>query len=68
MRPFELYPEQIIFLRHAFELTPEGRMRYSELCFSAGKKSGRTALAAMIVIFTAVCLAGTGGRTRAPRL
>src|SRR5690348_6072128 len=36
-------------------------MRHSELCFSAGKKSGKTALAAMIVIYTAVVLAGTGG-------
>jgi hypothetical protein len=59
--PFRLYPEQITFLRHAFELTPEGRMRYTELCFSAGKKSGKTGLGAMIVIFTAVCLAGVGG-------
>ena len=42
--PFKLYPEQITFLRHAFELTPDGRMRYTELCFSAGKKSGKTAL------------------------
>ncbi|MBV8775505.1 MAG: hypothetical protein JO166_24705 [Deltaproteobacteria bacterium] len=61
-QPFELYPKQVAFLRHAFELTPEGRMRYTELCFSAGKKSGKKrALAAMIVIFTAVCLAGTDG-------
>jgi hypothetical protein len=32
-RPFMLYPEQREFLRRAFELTPEGRMRYTELCF-----------------------------------
>jgi phage terminase large subunit-like protein len=60
-QPFRLYPEQKEFLKHAFELTRAGRMRYSELCFSAGKKSGKTGLGAMIVIFTAVCLAGTGG-------
>jgi phage terminase large subunit-like protein len=59
--PFKLYPEQVTFLGHAFELTPAGRMRYTELCFSAGKKSGKTGLSAMIVIYTAVVLAGTGG-------
>jgi phage terminase large subunit-like protein len=59
--PFKLYPEQITFLRQAFELTAGGRMRYTELCFSAGKKAGKTSLAAMIAIYTAVVLAGTGG-------
>jgi phage terminase large subunit-like protein len=60
-QPFRLYSEQVTFLKHAFELTPEGRMRHTELCFSAGKKSGKTALAAMIVIYTGVVLAGIGG-------
>jgi len=32
-RAFELYPEQQTFLRNAFEMTPEGRMRYTELGF-----------------------------------
>jgi phage terminase large subunit-like protein len=59
--PFQLYPEQVNFLRRAFELTPGGRMRHTELVFSAGKKAGKTGLAAMIVIFAAVCLAGAGG-------
>lgn len=60
-RPFVLYREEVTFLKHAFELTAEGRMRHTELCFSAGKKSGKTGLAAMIVIYTAVVLAGVGG-------
>jgi len=60
-KPFVLYAEQKTFLRHAFELTPDGRMRRTELCFSAGKKSGKTGLAAMVVIYTAVVLAGQGG-------
>jgi phage terminase large subunit-like protein len=40
-----------VFLRHAFELTPAGRLKYSELLFSAPKKSGKTAFAAMILIY-----------------
>jgi phage terminase large subunit-like protein len=58
---FSLYAEQRTFLKHAFSFTAEGRMQYTELCFSAGKKSGKTAFAAMIVIYTAVVLAGSGG-------
>jgi phage terminase large subunit-like protein len=54
---FKLYPEQREFLQRAFTLTPDGRMPYSEQCFSCGKKSGKTALAAFVVIFTAVHLA-----------
>jgi phage terminase large subunit-like protein len=60
-RPFTLYPEQKTFLRHAFELTPEDKMRYTELLFSAPKKSGKSALAAMVCIYTAVLLAPRGG-------
>jgi phage terminase large subunit-like protein len=59
-QPFQLYAEQRTFLCHAFELTPEGRMRHTELVFSAGKKSGKTAMAAMVVIYTAVVLAPGG--------
>jgi phage terminase large subunit-like protein len=57
-KPFVLYPEQKTFLRHAFELDGDGRMRYTEICFSAPKKSGKTALAAMIAIYTAVVFGG----------
>ncbi len=58
---FELYEEERRFLCEALTLTPEGRMPFTELCFSAGKKSGKTAFAAMIAIYTAVVLAGVGG-------
>jgi phage terminase large subunit-like protein len=59
-QPFQLYAEQRTFLRHAFEMTAEGRLKHTELCFSAGKKSGKTALAGMVVIYTAVVLAPGG--------
>jgi phage terminase large subunit-like protein len=60
-RPFDLYDAQREFLHRAFTLTADGRMPYTELCFSAPKKSGKTSLAAMVVIFTAICLAGING-------
>jgi phage terminase large subunit-like protein len=58
---FRLYAEQREFLQRAFKLTPDGRMPYTELCYSAGKKSGKTATAAFIVIYTAVHLAPPRG-------
>ncbi len=30
-KPFHLYPAQIEFLRRAFTLTPEGRLRFPEM-------------------------------------
>jgi phage terminase large subunit-like protein len=56
--PFDLYPEEEIFIREALTLTPEGRLPYAELVFSAPKKSGKTALAAMIAIDVIVVLGG----------
>jgi phage terminase large subunit-like protein len=58
---FRLYPEQREFLRRAFTLTPDGRMPFTELCYSAGKKAGKTALAGFVVIFAAVHLAPSRG-------
>jgi phage terminase large subunit-like protein len=58
---FRLYDEQREFLRRASTLTPDGRMPFTELCYSAGKKSGKTATAAFIVIYTAFLLAPPRG-------
>jgi hypothetical protein len=60
-RPFILHPEQREFLRRAFELTPDGRMRFTELCYSAGKKSGKTGLAAMVALYAAIYLSPPRG-------
>lgn len=63
-KPFELYPEQITFLRQALTLTPaltltsSGRLPFPELVYSAPKKSGKTAIAAMIAIYCAVVIGG----------
>lgn len=60
-KPFVLYDAERDFLRRLFELTPEGRMRFTEGVFSAPKKSGKTCLAAMAAIYVATVLAGSNG-------
>ena len=57
-RPFELYPAEERFLREALTPGPDGRLRYSELIFAAPKKSGKTALGAMAMLYTVVALGG----------
>ncbi len=57
-RPFDLYPEQIEFLRRAFTPLPDGSLPYPEIIFSAPKKSGKTLLAALIILYVIVCLGG----------
>jgi len=41
-RAFQLYAEQRVFLEHAFELTPEGRLRRTNIELFQPKKSGKT--------------------------
>jgi phage terminase large subunit-like protein len=55
---FVLSPAQRRFLRRAFQLTPDGRLLYPELVFSSPKKSGKTATAAMVVIYVILVLGG----------
>jgi hypothetical protein len=55
-KPIELYEAQERFLREALTLGPDGRVKYPELVYSAPKKSGKTALAAMIVLYVVLCL------------
>ena len=57
-KPFELYPAEEVFLREALRLTAEGELPYPELLFGAPMKSGKTALAAMIMIYVIVVLGG----------
>jgi hypothetical protein len=47
-KPFELYEEEKTFLCSALTLTPAGRLAFPKMVFSAPKKSGKTALAAMV--------------------
>ncbi|HUN56707.1 MAG TPA: terminase large subunit [Candidatus Binataceae bacterium] len=57
--PFELYPAEIEFLRAALTITPDGRLPYPELVFAAPKKSGKTGLAALMMLYVIVVLGGT---------
>ena len=55
---FDLYPAQVEFFHRAFTLTGERRLPYPEIIFSAPKKSGKTALAAMCAVYAALVLGG----------
>jgi phage terminase large subunit-like protein len=55
---FELYPEQERFFREALTLAPDGRLPYAELLFSGPKKAGKTAGAAMAMLYVIVCIGG----------
>ena len=57
-QPFVLYEAQERFLREALTVGPDGRLPYSELVFSAPKKSGKTALAGMVVLYVILVLGG----------
>src|SRR5437868_6473558 len=57
-KPFELYPAQVRFLREALTPTADGRLPFPEFVFSAPKKSGKTATAAMAVLYVVLCLGG----------
>ena len=50
-KPFELYPAQERFLREALTPTADGRLPFPELVFSGPKKTGKTATAAMAVLY-----------------
>jgi phage terminase large subunit-like protein len=60
-QPFELYPAQVEFLRAALTLTDDGRLPAPELLFGAPKKSGKTAMAAMCMVYVILVLAGRHG-------
>jgi hypothetical protein len=57
-QPFILTPAEHLFLTHAFSLADDGRLRYPELLFSAPKKSGKTAFAAMVMLYVVSALGG----------
>jgi hypothetical protein len=59
--PFVLTAVERGFLRHAFELTPDGRLRFPEEVFSTPKKGGKTAFAAMVLLYVVRVLGGRFG-------
>src|SRR5215472_13309589 len=57
-QPFVLNWSQRAFLSKAFERTANGKLRYPELCYSGPKKSGKTTVAAWVVLTVTLILAG----------
>lgn len=57
-KAFDLYPDEKRFIRLAFTVTPDTRLPFAEILFSAPKKTGKTALAAMLTIYVIVVLGG----------
>jgi phage terminase large subunit-like protein len=56
--PFKLHRAQRRFLAQCLATTPDGRLRFPELLFSAPKKSGKTGFAAMLTLFVVLVLGG----------
>ena len=56
--PFSLSEAERAFLKLAFTLNENGRLKYPELVFGAIKKSGKTTLAAIIMLATILLLGG----------
>jgi phage terminase large subunit-like protein len=56
--PFKLNWSQRQFLNHTFKTGAGGRLLYPELLYSAPKKSGKTAFAAMITLYLVLVLGG----------
>lgn len=53
-RPIKLEPHQKTVLRRAFTPDVEGRLPYSEVIYSAPKKSGKTTIGALVVLWFAL--------------
>ena len=56
--PFTLYPAERRFLADAFTLTADGRLAFPELVYAAPKKSGKTTLAAIALLYVVRVIGG----------
>src|SRR5690242_622087 len=56
-KPFELYEAETRFIREGLTVR-DGRLPFPELLFSGPKKTGKTALAAMMTLYAIVVLGG----------
>jgi hypothetical protein len=57
-QPYRLLPAERAFLEHAFETGDDGRLKFPEQVYSAGKKSGKTTFAALHVLTTVLLFGG----------
>jgi hypothetical protein len=58
-KPFVLLPAERAFFEHAFRTNDAGRLIYPEQIYSAPKKSGKTAFAAMHLLVTTLIFGGS---------
>jgi hypothetical protein len=56
--PYRLLPAETAFLERAFETGDDGRLKFPEQLYSAPKKSGKTAFAALHALTTALLFGG----------
>ena len=57
-KKFVLLPAERAFLKYAFKTDKKGRLVYPELIYSAPKKSGKTAFAAMMILVATLLYGG----------
>ena len=57
-QPFRLNQAELRFLAHAFRRSADGRLEFPEQIFSAPKKSGKTAFAAMVTLYVVLVHGG----------
>jgi len=57
-RPFVLYPAERRFFEEALALTAEGALPFPELLFSGPKKSGKSTLAGVLLVYVVRVLGG----------
>jgi hypothetical protein len=57
-KPFVLLLAEIAFLEHAFQLNEDGTAKYPERVYSAPKKSGKTAFAAILTLVITLLFGG----------
>lgn len=56
--PFDLLPAERVFLDHCFRTDASGRLLFPEQIYGCPKKSGKTAMAGMCVLTTALIFGG----------
>jgi hypothetical protein len=57
-QPYQLFAAEKLFLAHCFATDDDGRLIYTDLIYSCGKKGGKTEFGALILIVMVLLFAG----------
>jgi phage terminase large subunit-like protein len=60
-RHYQLYPAEKQFIDYMFTLDADGRLLYSDLIYSCGKKGGKTEFGSLLLIVVVLLLGGVNG-------